>query len=45
MSGWSLNNLSRYQEALQDFDKVLQIDPNDTEALGSKGYALDNLGS
>ena len=26
------------------FDKALQIDPNDTDALNSKGDALINLG-
>jgi tetratricopeptide (TPR) repeat protein len=41
--GYALNNLGKYEEAIQYFDKALQIDPNDTDALRGKGYALDKL--
>ena len=37
-------NLERYDEAIQYFDKALQIDPNDTVALNNKGDALYQLG-
>jgi tetratricopeptide (TPR) repeat protein len=35
--------LSRYQEAIALFDKVLKIEPKDTDALNHKGCALDNF--
>jgi tetratricopeptide (TPR) repeat protein len=42
--GWTLNKLSRYQEAIECSDKALEIDSNDTDVLDGKGYTLVNLG-
>ena len=36
-------DLGRYDEAIQYYDKALQIDPNDTVALNNKGVALSDL--
>jgi Flp pilus assembly protein TadD len=38
-------NEGNYEKAIQYYDKVLAIDPNDTEAVNSKGISLDNLGT
>ena len=35
---------SRYQEAIEDYDKALKIDPNYTDALYHKGRSLHKLG-
>ncbi len=35
-----MNGLKRYDEAIQYFDKALEIDPNDIFALSNKGYGL-----
>jgi len=41
--GISYKNLKEYQKALDCYDKVLQIDPNHTNALNNKGIAYNNL--
>jgi len=38
-----LYNQQKYDEALQNLDKALQIDPNYTDALNSKGNVLKEL--
>ena len=40
---YHLNNLKKYPEALEIYDKLLQINPNDTKILQAKAYALNNL--
>ena len=40
----ALHNLSKYQEAIEWYDKALKIDPNNILALNNKGLALSNLG-
>ena len=42
--GLALYNLGKYEEAIEWYDKVLKIDPNDVNALNNKGLALNNLG-
>jgi superkiller protein 3 len=42
--GNALSALGRYEEAIQYYDKVLAIDPNDVDALTNKGVALSALG-
>ena len=41
--GYCLGNLSRNQEALASFDKVVEIYPNDETAWFNRGVALDQL--
>jgi tetratricopeptide (TPR) repeat protein len=36
--------LGRYDEALEDFNRAIEIDPEDCEALCNKGEALRQLG-
>ena len=36
--------MGNYTGAIQDYDKVLAIDPNDTDTLNNKGNALGKLG-
>ena len=36
-------NLGKYDEAIQYYDKALQVDPNYTDALNNKGDALYDL--
>ena len=38
-------DIGNYTGAIEYFDKVLAIDPNDVDALNSKGVALDSLGN
>lgn len=40
----ALKNLIRPDEALQAFDKAIQLDPNNAEAWSAKGAALVQLG-
>ena len=40
----ALDNLGNYTGAIEYYDKVLGIDPNDVDALDNKEVALDNLG-
>jgi tetratricopeptide (TPR) repeat protein len=42
--GRSLFNSERYQEAIENFDRALEIDPNYVAALYNKGISLDKLG-
>ena len=42
--GISLDNLGKYNEAIEYYDKALEIDPENAEALNNKGVALDDLG-
>jgi hypothetical protein len=39
-----LAGLGHYDEAIQWYDKVLNIDPTNISALNNKGVALYNLG-
>ena len=41
--GLELNNASKYDEAIPYFDKVLEIEPNNTKALILKGVMLGQL--
>jgi len=38
-----LNNLERYQEALESYDEALAIDQYYKDAWNNKGVALNNL--
>ena len=40
----NLYNQQKHDEAIQYLDKALQVDPNNTHALGNKGGALSSLG-
>src|SRR5450756_2992201 len=42
--GNSLNNLSRYEEAIFCFDKALELDPRNVTAWTNKGGSLGSLG-
>lgn len=39
-----LLEMGKYQEALESFDKFLELDPNDVDVLFVKGYSLMLLG-
>src|SRR5215217_4191421 len=41
----SLANLGNYTKAMQYYDKILSIDPNNTEALHGKGLSLGTSGN
>src|SRR5215213_9380027 len=41
----SLANLGNYTEAIQYYDKILSMDPDNTEALHGKGLSLSTLGN
>jgi tetratricopeptide (TPR) repeat protein len=43
--GLALAHLGNYIQAIQYYDKALDIDPNNVDALYNKGNALDNLGN
>jgi tetratricopeptide (TPR) repeat protein len=43
-NGTALDNLGKYEEAIQCYDRVLEIDGKYVEAWYNKGTALDNLG-
>jgi tetratricopeptide (TPR) repeat protein len=42
--GLSLNESNRHQEALEYYDTVLIIDPNDVTALMNKAISLSHIG-
>ena len=42
--GNMLFNKSKYEEAVQSYDKVLMMDPRSIDALNGKGLAFNNLG-
>lgn len=42
--GIALAKQRKYQEAIEYFDKVLEIDPNDADAPLDKAGALNNMG-
>jgi tetratricopeptide (TPR) repeat protein len=42
--GVKLLRRGKYQEAIECFDKVLEIDPNHADALTNKAGALNNMG-
>ena len=44
-SGDNEYDLGNYTGAIEYYDKILGIDPNDVDALNNKGVALDNLGN
>ncbi|MEG4916696.1 tetratricopeptide repeat protein [Microcoleus sp. B7-D4] len=41
--GRCLDNLERYDEALESFDRAIELDPNDLSALVLRGYVLHKL--
>ncbi|MEG4984459.1 tetratricopeptide repeat protein [Microcoleus sp. BR0-C5] len=41
--GQCLQNLERYDEALESFERAIELDPNDLSALVLRGYVLYNL--
>ena len=41
----SLYNMGKYNEAIKYYDKVLAINPNDTEALNNEAKSIDNFRS
>jgi tetratricopeptide (TPR) repeat protein len=42
--GTALANLGKHQQAIECFDKAIEINPNDVNIWNSKGTALANLG-
>ena len=42
--GNALDNLGKYEEAIQCFDKVLELDPNNADVKTAKEKALKALG-
>ena len=42
--GISLRNISRYQEAIDCYDRAIKIDPMNAGAWSNKGVALDGIG-
>ncbi len=38
-----LNNLGKYQEAIDCFEKSLEINPNKANAWYNKGFSLNNF--
>jgi tetratricopeptide (TPR) repeat protein len=43
--GLSLNELNQHQKAIENYDKSLEIDPNDVTALMNKAISLSHLGN
>ena len=43
--GLSLNELNRHEDAIEYYDIVLAIDPNDVTALMNKAISLSHLGN
>ena len=43
--GAALKSSGQYEEAINYYDKVLAIDPNNVDVLTDKGLALHNLGN
>ncbi|CAD8045608.1 unnamed protein product [Paramecium primaurelia] len=41
--GWALNNLNKYQEAIECYDKAISINPKNDLAWSNKGWALNSL--
>ena len=41
--GIALNNLGRYEEAIEYYDRALAIDPTLVESLSNKGASLHSL--
>ena len=39
-----LGKSGKYQEAIEHFDKAIELDPNYVDAWYNKGVVLDNLG-
>ena len=44
-NGNQLSNVGNYTEAIAYFDRAINIQPNNTDALHGKGLALDNFGN
>jgi tetratricopeptide (TPR) repeat protein len=42
--GYVLDKLGKYIEAIQAYDKVIQLDPNHADAWYNKGLSLKTLG-
>ena len=43
-SGDALKNLGRFDDALDRYEKALEVDPQNTSALIGRGDVLNNLG-
>ena len=41
--GYAHNNLRQYEKAIEDYDKVLELNPNDASAYIGRGYAYNKL--
>jgi tetratricopeptide (TPR) repeat protein len=44
LKGFALNRLEQYDDALQDFDKAIEIDPKRLDLWQNKAYSLTKLG-
>jgi len=42
--GYNLSHAGKYEEALEAYDKVLEVDPNNAKEWYNKGYCLSELG-
>ena len=41
--GEALAQLKRYQEAIESYNKTIELNPNDSDAYLNKGNALDDI--
>ena len=39
----TLQNLGRYEEALDSYNKAIELNPNNTKAINNRKYVLDKL--
>jgi len=42
--GYNLSHTGKYKEAIEAYDKVLEVDPNNAKEWYNKGYCLSKLG-
>ena len=42
--GRSYDKLGQHQRAIEDYDKVIELDPNDAEAYNDRGSSYHRLG-
>ena len=42
--GYTLYNMGKYEEAIQAYDKAIEIDPRYADAWNNKGAVLENMG-
>ena len=45
VKGLDLTNLGDYDDAIKNFDEILEIDPKNADAWSSKGHAFSRLGN